>query len=176
MFFTYRCCFWRMRVFTRPTDCDGKFLNNFKQGLPKNTSGLGGLHFCCVGVVAHTPRLLLIRRRVVLLETGVTSMVELLEVGEVPGEEVASTALLLSPAVGSAKGKGIDWSLPSRSSELSPAKATALEHSSSAASSASRSGTTPSLEKWLTSSPSPTIGKAWPSSESTSESMAAARR
>ena len=35
-------------------------------------------------------------------------MVELLEVGEVPGEEVASTALLLSPAVGSAKGKGID--------------------------------------------------------------------
>ena len=116
MLLTYRHFFWAMRILTLLFVRDGKLLYNFKQGLLKNTSGLGGLHFFCDGVGAQQPRLLLIRRRVVLLDTGVTSMVELLVVVEVPGEGVAATELLLTPAMGSSKGKNSDWSLPSRSS------------------------------------------------------------
>ena len=111
-----------------------------------------------------------------LLEAGDSSMVEEHVAGVFPGIGETSSPLLPLPAVGSAKGKDMDLSLPPCSSELSSAKALAFANSSSAANSASMSRTGVAVSDWPTSSPSPISGKPQPWSESTSENMAAARR
>ena len=74
---------------------------------------------------AHTPRLLMIRCRVEFLEAGVSSVVEEHVVGVFPGIGEASPPLLLLPAVGSAKGKNMDFS-PTLPPQQSPPPCHAL--------------------------------------------------
>ena len=100
-----RCFLTRIRTKTFVFCSCGNCWKWVKQGLFTNTPGLSFSAFP-TDIASQVPRLMLMRRRFMSWEIGVTVVEDPLWSEMFPGERLGEVGSLLLPAVGSARGKG----------------------------------------------------------------------